>query len=428
MFDFDTLTYITQVVWEKCSDVWHVETNPKGYVPLGLAENSLMHTDLRDFLNSKAHIDPCSRALTYGDGPFGSKLLRHALAEFFNDYFHPAQPVRTDHIVVTNGVTSALEHLVWNLADHGEGVLLGRPYYRAFINAVQLRAGAQVVPVTFGDVDPCGPECVTEYARALTESKNRGIRIRVLLLCHPHNPLGRQYSLDTLVELMRLCQKHDVHLIVDEIYALSTWGATINPSGTHGTGFKSTLSIATEAVIDRTLLHVMWGASKDFGANGIRLGVIVSQANPDLLAACRACAYFSSPSSFAENAIRAILSDRTFLDKYIFANHANMLAAYEFATRLLDDHGIEYMPGVTAAFFIWLNLGKKYAERQPELTKGKSGPAIAAMVQEQINMRKIFLINGDAMGAEQPGWFRMVFTQSEEYIVEGIRRIAQVVG
>lgn len=387
-----------------------------------------MHTELRDFLNSEAHIGPNSRALTYGDGPFGSKSLRHALADFFNDYFHPAQPVQTDHLMITNGVTSALEHLAWNLTDPGDGVLLGRPYYRAFINAVQLRAGARIVPVTFGDVDPCGPDCVAEYESALIESNDRGTKIRALLLCHPHNPLGRQYSRDTIVGLMRLCQKYEVHLLVDEIYALSTWRNTVDLPNIKDEVFASVLSIATEGIIDPSLIHVLWGASKDFGANGLRLGVVVSQANPDLIAACRACAYFSSPSSFAENSVRAVISDRSFLEKYISTNRARMSAAYKFAVHLLDEHGIEHMPGATAAFFIWMNLGKKYAERNPDLTKGKSGSTIAEVVQDQANKGKIFLINGDAMGAEQPGWFRLVFTQPERYVVEGIRRIAEVIG
>ncbi|KAH7073431.1 pyridoxal phosphate-dependent transferase [Paraphoma chrysanthemicola] len=414
-----------KIVWGKCSDVWDETKNPEGYVPLGLAENTLMHKELRGFLNSKSLIDASARALTYGDGPFGSKSLRHALTGFFNDYFHPVQPVQVDHLMITNGVTSAVEHCAWNLADPGEGILLGRPYYRAFINAMQLRAGVQVVPVTFGGIDPCGLNCVEEYERALLESNSRGVRIRALLLSHPHNPLGRFYTRQTIVRLMELCQKHSIHLIIDEIYALSTWENTADSSEVKPADFVSVLSINTQGVIDPSLVHVLWGASKDFGANGLRLGVMVSQANPDLVSACRACAYFSSPSSLAENALRAVISDHTFLEEYLSVNRSRISIAYEYAIRLLQDGGIEHMPGTTAAFFVWLNLGKKYVERHPERARDKDGMEIANIVQEVINNKKVFLVGGEAMGAEEPGWFRMVFTQSPVDVAEGVKRIVE---
>jgi bifunctional pyridoxal-dependent enzyme with beta-cystathionase and maltose regulon repressor activities len=38
---------------------------------------------------------------------------------------------------------------------------------------------------------------------------------------------------------------------------------------------------------------------------------------------------------------------------------------------------------------------------------------------------KVFLVLGDAVGAEQPGWFRLVFAQPPELVEEGVKRIAQ---
>lgn len=398
--------------------------NPDGWVPVGLAENALMHSELRGFLNSSSLIDKPARALTYGDGPSGSRLLRRALATFLNDEFHPAQPVQSEHLLVTNGVTSAVEHCAWNLADPGEGILLGRPYYRAFINATQLRAGVEVVPVAFGSLDPCGVGCVAEYERALIQSNTHGVKIRALLLCHPNNPLGRCYSPETIVSLMKFCQKYSIHLVVDEIYALSTWKNTVDSPKEACTDFTSVLSIPTEGNIDAALVHVLWGASKDFGANGIRLGVVVSQSNPELLSAIRACAYFSSPSSFAENAMRAVLSDRTFLDRYVAANRSRLSCAYEYAVGLLKQYQIEHKSGATAAFFIWLNLGKSYAAQHPNDVASLDAVRVDKLVRERIAERKVFLVSGDAMGAEEVGWFRMVFTQPPEVVAEAVRRVA----
>lgn len=43
------------------------------------------------------------------------------------------------------------------------------------------------------------------------------------MLVNPHNPTGRIYSADTLRAYVQFAEKHDLHLIANEIYALSTF-------------------------------------------------------------------------------------------------------------------------------------------------------------------------------------------------------------
>jgi aspartate/methionine/tyrosine aminotransferase len=140
--------------------------------------------------------------LTYGDGPAGSKHIKTALESFFEDFFFPARPVRMEHMVISNGVTSAIEHIVWALADPGDGILVGRPYYRAFIMDMEQRPGVRMVPVSFNEIDPFGPDCVARYEEALLAAELAGVKIRAIMLCHPHNPLGRCYPREAIVRIM----------------------------------------------------------------------------------------------------------------------------------------------------------------------------------------------------------------------------------
>ncbi|KAJ4358324.1 uncharacterized protein N0V89_002906 [Didymosphaeria variabile] len=412
-------------VWEVSANQWDPSTNTDGYVSLGIAENSLSHDELSEFLRNKPLVDPSAKAFTYQDGPAGSKSARNAIALFLDTYFHPVQQVQADHLMITNGVSSAIEHCAWALGDPGDGILLGRPYYRAFLPDIQLRFGVNVVPVAFGDIDPCGQDCVAEYEKALLKSSTEGVRIRALLLCHPHNPLGRCYSKTTIMELMRLCQKYHIHLINDEIYALSVWENTVDKLETPPTPFESALSIDTKDIIDPALVHVLWGFSKDFGANGVRIGVIASQNNKPFLTACRTASIYSSPSSLAENAAVAILADFGFLASYIKTNQKRMSAAYAHAVDLLRKHDIEYTPGANAAFFLWINLGKKYLEALGGAARGKSMGSITNEIFQRLMKKKVFLVLGDVAGAEQPGWFRMVFTQPSRSVEEGVSRISE---
>jgi aspartate/methionine/tyrosine aminotransferase len=379
-----------------------------------------MHDELRDFLNSKSLVDPSSKAFTYGDGPSGSKHLRDILATFFNEYFQPVQDVNPSQLMITNGVTSAIEHVAWAIADPGDGILLGRPYYRAFLPDISLRTGVKVVPVAFGDMDPLAEEGVAKYEQALLASNKAGVKIRALMLCHPHNPLGRCYSKETIIALMRMCQKHSIHLISDEIYALSVWKNNIDKLDVEPTPFESVLSIDTAGIIDPGLVHVLWGMSKDFGANGIRLGVIISQSNDESLGACRTCALYSAPSSLTENATHAIMNDKSFLQSYIKGNQERLSEAYSHAVGLLQKYNISHKTGVNAAFFLWVDLGKSYLQRHPE----EQPKDITNLLFDKLMAKKIFIVNGEVAGTELPGWFRIVFTQPRNTVEEGTKRIA----
>jgi histidinol-phosphate/aromatic aminotransferase/cobyric acid decarboxylase-like protein len=63
-----------------------------------------------------------------------------------------------------------------------------------------------------------------------------------------------------------------------------------------------------------------YGMSKDFGSNGLRLGVLISQANRALLSAVKSVACFSWTSSISEFFFATLLNDQEFLDFYLKEN------------------------------------------------------------------------------------------------------------
>ena len=62
------------------------------------------------------------------------------LAEFLTANLHPVSPLKAEQIVATAGLTLAIESLIWTIANAGDGVLLGRPYYTSFIRDMGERA------------------------------------------------------------------------------------------------------------------------------------------------------------------------------------------------------------------------------------------------------------------------------------------------
>ncbi|KAL8762155.1 MAG: hypothetical protein Q9194_007603, partial [Teloschistes cf. exilis] len=127
-------------------------------------------------------IDIAPKELTYGDGPFGSRALRSALASFFNDYFHPVQKVLPDQLLVANGCTSLLDLVTFGIADEGDGILVGRPLYTGFQSDVNTRAGATIYPVSSEGKDPMSEEMVEQYEKELLKQEKQGIKIRAIIL------------------------------------------------------------------------------------------------------------------------------------------------------------------------------------------------------------------------------------------------------
>ena len=68
---------------------------------------------------------------------------------------------------------------------------------------------------------------------------------KALVITNPHNPLGRCYSRAVLESLARLCAKHEMHLVSDEVFALSVWES---PDFEDEEGFVSVLGLDAEAL------------------------------------------------------------------------------------------------------------------------------------------------------------------------------------
>lgn len=155
----------------------------------------------------------------------------------------------------------------------------------------------QSIFADFDDVDQFSPAAVAKYEEALIKAEKNGTRIRALVLCNPHNPLGRSYPKETIIGLLELSNKYKIHLLSDEIYALSIYDN--KASAPNPVPFDSVLSLDVEKYIDPNYLQFIYGLSKDTAASGLRLGVLYSR-NAELLQAVNAISGFSWSGSANE--------------------------------------------------------------------------------------------------------------------------------
>ncbi|KAF2142314.1 uncharacterized protein K452DRAFT_269886 [Aplosporella prunicola CBS 121167] len=384
-------------------DIYRPGENPGGILSLGLAENTLMHDELIEFINKSFELS--SFNLTYGDGSHGSKRLRAAISRFVNRHFHPYLPVKSDHIRACVGVSCASELLALTLANEEDGFLIGRPHYGAFIGDFWAKAKVRTVGVAFGTTDPFSFEAVAKYEEKLLRSNEDGVPIKALVLCTPNNPLGQCYSREVIIALMKLCQKHRIHLISDEIYALSVWENEEAPSAA---AFTSVLSIDTADIIDPSLVHVMWGMSKDFGANGLRLGCVIDQHNPELREALRQISLASFPPAPSDTIAATILENDCFTDAYICQNQARLAESYVYARNWLTEQRITYAPGSNSGFFLWVNLGAAVSKADEDYDHD--------LLKNLFTTEKLLVADALGFAGEEVGWFRIIFTHPKEYM------------
>jgi aspartate/methionine/tyrosine aminotransferase len=154
--------------------------------------------------------------------------------------------------------------------------------------------------------------------------------------------------------MARFCGRHRMHLLADEIYALSCF----EPVELGLDMFASVLEIEEdpEHGVFKENIHAMYGASKDFAAGGIRLGFLITRSEL-LWKTCRRLALFTWVSSFSTDFFTHFLSDEKVVDDYVALYRKRLRSSYVSATKMLHSRGIPFEPA-NGGMFVFLKLTK----------------------------------------------------------------------
>jgi cystathionine beta-lyase len=147
----------------------------------------------------------------YPIAPNETGLCEAFCARMLRLYGWPAQPERVE--ILTDVVQGLFLGLL-AYSEPGDGAIVQTPIYPPFLQAVRETGRALVehrlAPPREGNP---GFALDVERLRALADA-----RTRVVLLCNPHNPTGRVFRRDELVELAELARERDWVVVVDEIH------------------------------------------------------------------------------------------------------------------------------------------------------------------------------------------------------------------
>lgn len=136
-------------------------------------------------------------------------------------------PIQPEWIVATPGIVPALAMLVRTFLKAGDKAIIQPPVYYPFPLVLEFNE----IEVVENPLNYEGGHYHMDFADL--EQKARDPQTKMLILCSPHNPVGRVWTRDELTRVAEICRANDVLVISDEIHADLTFTPFV-PFGTVG--------------------------------------------------------------------------------------------------------------------------------------------------------------------------------------------------
>jgi len=303
------------------------------------------------------------------------------------------------HVLVTNGGKQAVYNTFQVLLDPGDEVLLPAPYWTTYPEAIALADG---VPTIVPTTEATGFRTSVEQLEAA-----RNERTKALLFVSPSNPTGAVYPREEVEAIGRWAAEHDVWVVTDEIYEHLTFGDH---------EFTSMPGAVPELVGTCVVVN---GVAKTYAMTGWRVGWMIGPADIVIAATNLHSHTTSNVANVSQRAaLAAVAGDLSAV--------ADMRAAFERRGRTMHSM-LSAIPGVTCiepegAFYCFPSLtgvlGRNIAGRTPTTT--------LELCEVLLDEAKVALVPGEAFGA--PGYARLSFALGDDDLVEGVDRIAALLG
>jgi cystathionine beta-lyase len=292
--------------------------------------------------------------------------------------------VDPEQVGVATDVMVGVEELLQVVTDPGAGVVITPPVYPPFFADIR-HAGREVVeaPLAGPDLD------VGAIERAFEAGA------QALLLCNPHNPLGRVWSADELAAIADLAEEHDAWVISDEIHGPLVLEGSYTPFvQLSERGFSLT------------------SASKAFNLAGLKLGLIVTAGG----AARDRVARMSLEAHWRAGYLGAVAAEAAFRDGDAWLD--DVLDTLDGNRRLLAELLAERLPQVgytrpQAGYLAWLDCRA--------LGLGED-PAAAFLERGRVALSR-----GLDFGAQGAGFARLNVGTSPDLVEEAVARMAAAI-
>lgn len=179
---------------------------PEDVLPLWVAD--------MDFASPPAVLEALERRIRHGVFGYSDAADEgyfNALSNWYKTRFD--WKLRPEWLVKTPGAVYAIGAAIRALTEPGDAVLIQQPVYYPFESIVRdndrrLIADRLIYEEGRYRMDPA------ELERRIVEEK-----VKLFILCSPHNPVGRVWTREELTAAGDICVRHGVYVVADEIHA-----------------------------------------------------------------------------------------------------------------------------------------------------------------------------------------------------------------
>lgn len=165
-----------------------------------------------DFHTAPSVVEALQKRVMHG--VFGYTRVPQAYYDAIVNWFgvRHAWQINQKWIIYTTGVVPALSAIIKAMTVPGDRILLQTPVYNCFFSSVR-NNGCEVVS------NPLIYEKGTYRIDFIDlEKKAADPKVKLLLLCNPHNPIGRVWTRQELMRIGEICLWNDVLVVADEIH------------------------------------------------------------------------------------------------------------------------------------------------------------------------------------------------------------------
>lgn len=182
---------------------WDTATE-KGVLPMWVAD--------MDFHTAPAVVEALRRRVEHGI--FGYTKVPSAYYEAVINWFDRRHGWQIDRkwIIYTSGVVPALSAVIKALTVPGDRVLIQTPVYNCFFSSIR-NNGCEVVSSPLVYMNGTYRIDFEDLERKAADPK-----VKLLLLCNPHNPAGRVWTRQELTRIGEICLRNNVMVVADEIH------------------------------------------------------------------------------------------------------------------------------------------------------------------------------------------------------------------
>lgn len=201
---------------------WHYEDDT---IPLWVAD--------MDFKAAQPILDSITKVVDHGILGYTKQTdaLYDAIINWHSSRY--GLTLSKENILFSPGVVPSISLMLNLFTEVGDAVLINDPIYTPFVTKTKLN-GCKVISSALKEVNGR-----YEFDLADIEAKIKKHKVKVFLLCNPHNPGGRVWTKDELKAILNVCKKYNVAIVSDEIHQdLTLSGHTFKPFLTLADGYE----------------------------------------------------------------------------------------------------------------------------------------------------------------------------------------------